>query len=134
MNARKLSLEKATVEQVILLAHALNEKADTIFPPTEGPTKFSPDEEAKLAELEASPEYTAMKQFLAELRPQEMRELQALMYLGRGDFEVSRFWEDCSALRMHKDSAVEASHVMSKGRLIDYLSNGFEKLNRGRLV
>jgi hypothetical protein len=134
MGPRKLSLSRQTVDRVIFLANTLNQKSDVIFLTSEDNRKFSGYDEAKLTEFEATSEFITFKRFLTDLGPEEMRELQGLMYLGRGDFTTTRFWEDCSALRMHSDRAVEAAHVMSKGRLIDYLSEGFEKLNRSRLV
>ncbi len=133
MSSRKLAITKEKIDRAVILARKYRET----FPPDTSPEPRSladfhnglnpTDEELAIAEL--------FYDFLLRLSPEEMRELQALMYLGRGDYRPENFWDECDHLSMDDDQEIETNHVLSKSAvLVDYLFEGFSRMNRGGLV
>jgi hypothetical protein len=64
-----------------------------------------------------------------------MRELQGVMYLGRGDFNADVFWKNTNGLPMETDAAIDVSHVESKWPALgQYLRDGLSQAEEAGLV
>jgi len=81
-----------------------------------------------LKEFEASDEYLSFKQFLEGLTEDEIQELQAIGFYGRGEHENFALALN-EATQMEQDAA-DIEYTMQFLSAGDYLEEGFEKLNR----
>ena len=84
--------------------------------------------------IDASQEGGALKSFLDSLSLVGLRELQAIMFIGRGDFPAKEFTRAFEASRLSGNRNNEASYIMHKMTAPDYLADGFEKLNKARMI
>jgi len=135
--SRPLTISKSKIDRAIVLASAFAAKRDELMPPANGlvdVVDLIKECGPKMKIFEATAEYGRFHEFLVGLTSAEMRELQALMYLGRGDWSPKEFWSECDRLPMDVDPNVEAQHVMEKAPFVDYVSDGFEVLNQNRIV
>jgi hypothetical protein len=130
---RRLTLTKAKIDRAVILARKYYEA----FPPDVSGEPRNLFEVDSGAEVGAENQVIAelFNEFLVALSPQEMRELQSMMYLGRGDFPAAAFWTECDELDMDDDPEREADHVTAKAAvLVDYLYEGFSRINLGRII
>lgn len=139
IQAKTLTLSKAKIDRAVRLAAAFWEKEKELMPPSNAivhVTDLLADSSLslKMEEFKNTAEYARFHEYLLGLSPAEMRELQALMYLGRGDWKLQDFWQECEDLRMENDPEREAQHVMEKAPFVEYISAGFEVLNRKRII
>jgi hypothetical protein len=87
----------------------------------------------RLRAIEASPECRAFKEFLRSLSNQEFRELQAVMLIGRGDYQVTEFQRACDEPGLDADRENDVRYVIEKVEA-NYFANGFEKLTTARII
>jgi hypothetical protein len=75
-----------------------------------------------------------LKALLSKMPEDIVYQLALIMYLGRGDFDVSDLAGQYEALRENFDTPSAAiSQMMEKAPLADYLMEGVEELKRNRL-
>jgi hypothetical protein len=82
----------------------------------------------KLAEFEASKEFHLFKEFLEGLSDDELQELQAIGFYGRG--EHKKFASALGEAAEMEQDARDIQYTMQFLSAGDYLEEGFEKLNR----
>ncbi|WP_051929149.1 DUF3775 domain-containing protein [Thermopetrobacter sp. TC1] len=91
-----------------------------------------PDEgsaEAVLEALRNDPSRMALVSFLNEMRPEELAELVALMWIGRGSFEPEEWREAVdTALEDYALPGTCARYLLREPLLADYLEEGLERM------
>lgn len=80
-----------------------------------------------LVDYEDDPIYSEFKRMVQDLEPDQQDILVALMWLGRGDFEVTE-WETAKAEAQTHRSVPIYQYLISKPLLADYLEEGLAKL------
>lgn len=94
--------------------------------------RLHPDEEEADSVLEArrhDPARAALVSFLGELTEDELAELVALMWLGRGSFEPEE-WDEAirTAREEHSGTAGTVRYLLGEPLLADYLEEGLDRL------
>lgn len=136
---KKLTLKQNDILRFIQLASDYSRQHDIVVPRSEKVIDLG--EYIKSGEYERQhdlglklPERRLFISALESLSLKQMRELQGIMYLGRGDFDASCFWEGTNALPMGNDITVEADTLEEKlGSLCQYLKDGLDKAQQGNL-
>lgn len=121
-----LSLSPETVCFIITKAHEFHAKEEVVIPDV-------PDSPADdwgrqvLADHSDDLSYQEMLFAINDLEPDQACEILALMWLGRGDYDVEE-WED--ALRDAQDiwDGQTVSNMIATPLLADYLSEGLDLL------
>lgn len=88
----------------------------------------------QLAAMEASQQCRALKEFLRSRSDEQFRELQAVMFIGRGDYKPTEFQKACDEPGLAPDREQDVSYVMEKMGVSNYFADGFEKLNIARVI
>jgi hypothetical protein len=127
---RKLQLTRTELREILALVHDYNKASP---PPDKEPVDLFGTLQAHVESSTTPPEYQALHDCLTKLSMQKMKELQAIMYLGRGDFGLEEFWRECDDLSMDEKIETEIDDVLSKAPLLRYLSDGFEMAEKGDL-
>ena len=134
---RSLNITKKNIDEILNAFLAFQVVHDAMFPEKTEPSDLfdTLEDDMKRGEvLFSTPEYKLVHHLLAELTLSSMQDLQGLMYLGRGDYCVNDFWVQRDMLDMSKDKEQEIAHVLSKAPLFEYLAEGFEIANTGRIA
>ncbi|MFQ5487162.1 MAG: DUF3775 domain-containing protein [Gammaproteobacteria bacterium] len=121
-----LELNPEIVCFIIDKAHEFHAKEQVVIP--EEPINPSDDWALQvLADHEDDPTYLELKTTIDDLEPDQQEALVALMWLGRGDYEVDE-WE--AALRTAHESHNErtAEYLIATPLLADYLAEGLSLL------
>jgi hypothetical protein len=87
-----------------------------------------------LRKMEESQQYKDFKEFLGGLSNDEFRELQAVMFIGRGDYKAAEFERACSEPGLSNDRNQDIAYIMEKAGAGNYFADGFEKLNLARMI
>jgi Protein of unknown function (DUF3775) len=129
-----MELTKQKIEQAIALSQAFGR---FISPGKDTPWVISVQEmpgKLEMHAIEASEEFQALKAFFHCLSDIELRELQALMFIGRGDYPAIEFRQVFDAIGLNENREDEKNYMIHKISAADYLAEGFEKLNRARMI
>ena len=107
----KLTLSREKILSLIGLVGAYARRHEELLPPSEmgiDLAKYvSSGDFQREHEIEAGmPERNAFLRVLGSLSEVEMRELQGVMYLGRGDFDADAFWKNTNGLPIETDAAI----------------------------
>ncbi len=130
-----MTLSKHKIEQAIVLSQAL--KGHLARPETDMSHLLWPEKLSRqLGHLmeEVSIQCRTLKSFLRCLTDIEFRELQALMFIGRGDYRPEEFDKAFDETWMEGDRELEILYMMGKATAPDHFAEGFEKLNRARMI
>jgi Protein of unknown function (DUF3775) len=129
-----MELTKQKIEQAIALSQAFSR---FISPGKDTPSVISVQEmpgKLEMHAIEASEEFRALKAYFHCLSDVELRELQAIMFIGRGDYPAIEFRQVFEAIGLNKNRDDEENYMIHKISAADYLAEGFEKLNRARMI
>ncbi len=122
------SITPDRVAQVIVRARELEARVG----PWEEFDRLHPDEEAAESVLEArrhDPSRQALMTFLSELSEEELAEIVALMWLGRGSFDVEEWTEAVRTAREeHAGVSSAMRYLLGEPMLADYLEEGLDRL------
>jgi len=118
---------RITVEKVCDLIEAAREIAG-IVPPTTGDHTTTGDD-SKLETIEGDPDHDVRRieaiEFIAGLNVDEQIDLLALIWLGRGDYDIDE-WDDAVAEAEGRIAARDPDYMLGDSALPDYLGGGLE--------
>jgi hypothetical protein len=123
-----LDLNPETVEQIIDRAHqyqtrdSMQEDADK----AEAETDLESLDGAEFQDP-SDPIYLELKSVIDDLEPDQQVRLVALMWLGRGDFDLDD-WDQALARAGEAWNERTAEYLMHTPLLADYLSDGLEQI------
>ncbi len=115
-----------TVCFLIMKAHEFHAKEDLMLPDT--PFSLGDDWALQvLADHEDDPTYAEVKSTINDLEPDQQEALVALMWIGRGDFDVAEWGQ---ALESAHDAwnARTADYLIATPLVADYLEEGLSLL------
>lgn len=121
----------------IQLFAAYRARHDEFFPDTGEPIDYfatASERIRKTAAFEETNEAKALNDYLLGLSLEQIKELQVMMYIGRGDYEARDWLQACDDIPMTDNKDVEIEQLLEKTPLADYLMDGFEMLNSKRIV
>jgi hypothetical protein len=121
-----LNVNPATVCFLIDKAHEFHAKEDVVIPDTPG----SPTEDwalQVLADHFDDPTYQEFKLTVADLDQDQQVELVALLWIGRGDFDVAE-WSEALAEARRVWNPRTADYLLAHPLLADYLEEGLDLL------
>src|SRR3954464_11587331 len=111
-------LTKEDIEKAIALEHACSDfYKNNQIPETEDVVLSGQmlwDRMDQFESREAAPEIVAFKEFLHSLSNDQFRELQAVMFIGRGDYKPTEFQEACDEPGLSKNREEDVLYVMEK--------------------
>ena len=122
---------RISTEKVCAFIEAAREVAGLV-PPTTG-DRTSTGDDSPLVTIEDDPGRDArrreMREFIAGLNIAEQTDLLALIFVGRGDFDIGE-WRD--AVREARDHIAErdADYMIGDAALPGYLGDGLDALGR----
>lgn len=118
-------VNKEIICNIITKAHELNIEDDLIIPDDQDNLS---DAEWKqiLAEYQEDFSYIELKNLINDLEPDQQKEVIALMYIGRGDFEKDQ-WSAALQQTHNISPSGRADYLISKTMLADYLEEGLAK-------
>lgn len=121
-----LELNPETVCHIIAKAHEFHAKEEVVLPDEpSGPANSSVLQ--VLANHRSDPTYTELKATIEDLEPDQQVTLVALMWLGRGDFDVEE-WESALEQAGESWSPHTADYLIATPLVADYLEEGLSAL------
>lgn len=112
---------------IILKAQELGIKDDLYFPgDPESPS--GDDWNQILAEYQEDFTYLELKNLINDLEPDQQDTIIALLYIGRGDFEIDQWSLAIEAASLIRPE-FRADYLISKPMLADYLQEGLAKFD-----
>ncbi|MGD2168384.1 MAG: DUF3775 domain-containing protein [Gammaproteobacteria bacterium] len=121
-----LDLNPETVEQIIDRAHQYQTR--------DSMREILDEEDADLESLDGAefhdpedPIYIELKSVIDDLEPDQQVRLVALMWLGRGDFDIDD-WEQAVSRAGEAWNERTAEYLVHTPLLADYLSDGLEQI------
>lgn len=121
-----LDLNPDIVCHIINLAHEFHAKEEVVLP--EEP--FSPSDDWAMQILAAhagDSTYAELSTAIADLEPDQQASLVALMWVGRGDFEVSE-WQEALDEATREATARTAEYLLATPLVADYLAEGLNQM------
>jgi len=135
-----MKLTKLQIEKAIFLAQAWDDLVESTRPPEDAqigivltPKRIGRTSK-RIVAIEASQQCQDYKKFLRGLSDQEFRELQAVMFIGRGDYEPTEYQKACDAPGLAPVRELDVSYLIEKTGVGDYFADGFEKLNGSGMI
>ncbi len=122
-----LSINPSIVCEIILHAREYQAKEPSTFP-DEASNPVDDDEAEVLADAPGDLTYDELQTTIRDLEPDQQIELVALMWLGRGDYEVAE-WEACRAEAEANWNGRTAEYLLSTPLVPEYLSEGLHLLD-----
>ncbi len=111
---------------IIDKAHEFHAKEQVVIP--EQPTNPADDWALQvLADHEDDPTYLELKTTIDDLEPDQQEALVALMWLGRGDYEVDE-WETALQVAHEHHNERTAEYLIATPLVADYLAEGLSLL------
>ncbi len=111
---------------IIAKAHEFHAKEQVVIP--EEPVNPSDDWALQvLADHEDDPTYLELKTTIDDLEPDQQEALVALMWLGRGDYEVDE-WEAAQQAAHENHNERTAEYLIATPLVADYLAEGLSLL------
>lgn len=121
-----MDLNPEIVCHIIGLAHEFHAKEEVVLP--EEP--FSPSDDwamQVLADHAGDRTYAELRMAIADLEPDQQATLVALMWVGRGDYDVSE-WETAVEEATREATARTAEYLLATPLVSDYLAEGLDQL------
>lgn len=117
-----IDLNPMTVRNII--SYAREFQAESSMAAEEEPTSLKDDQAfERLVEWHGDIRYTELKNAIEDLEPDQQQTLVALMWVGRGDYEINE-WEDALAYASEAASVATTSYLIATPLLADYLEEG----------
>jgi hypothetical protein len=127
-----MTISEKKVEQAIELKSLYSKKQTDLSAGDNSIGTVLPDDAEKvtewIAQLECSNEFHQLKEFLEGLSEEELRELQAIAFYGRGDYTQYRLAVEEAA--QMEENAADIHYTMQLLAAGDYLEAGLKKLKR----
>jgi hypothetical protein len=117
-----LDLNPETVCFIIGKAHQFHAKEEVVLP--DGP--FGPGDSSALqvlADHRSDATFAELRNTINDLEPDQQVQLVALMWLGRGDYDLEE-WEDALEQARESWSAHTAEYLIATPLVADYLEEG----------
>jgi hypothetical protein len=92
------------------------------------------DRISRISQLFDSPECKRLSDFLRSLTDDELRELQVVMFIGRGDYGPTDWDQAVSDTSIAANRQQEVDYILEKSDFGGCLADGFEELNRSRMI
>jgi hypothetical protein len=90
----------------------------------EAPESLADDEAfERLTEYHGDPSYIELRNLIEDLEPDQQRTLVALMWLGRGDYDLDD-WDEALSYAAEADSVSTVDYLIATPLLADYLEEG----------
>ena len=90
----------------------------------EAPESLEDDEAfERLTEYHGDPAYDDLRNLIEDLEPDQQRTLVALMWLGRGDYDLDE-WDEALGYAAEADSVSTVDYLIATPLLADYLEEG----------
>jgi len=80
----------------------------------------------RLTEYHGDASYSELRNLIEDLEPDQQRTLVALMWLGRGDYDLDE-WQESLAYAAEADSVSTADYLIATPLLADYLEEGLSQ-------
>jgi Protein of unknown function (DUF3775) len=132
-----MTLTKQQIEKAISLFDYYRAAHDRIFPPSDLGTIWPGDPAERMSginQLYDSDECKKLSEFLRSLKDDELREFQAVMFIGRGDYDAKDLEQAIAETDIATDRQQEIDYILEKSDFGGYLADGFEQLNRARMI
>ena len=117
-----LDINPETVCFIIAKAHEFHAKEEVVIPET----PLSPGDDWALqilADHDDDPTLQELQAVIEDLEPDQQVQLVALMWLGRGDFDIEE-WNTALAEARSNRNARTASYLLGTPLVADYLQEG----------
>ncbi len=122
----ELNISTETVCFIIAKAREFDVKVDPPEPDPEG-DRVATDEDETLEDHRDDPTEAELREAIDDLNDEEIVELIALTWVGRGDFGPEE-WEEAKALALERHRKHSAGYLMGIPMLADYLDEGLTAL------
>lgn len=121
-----LDLNPDIVCHIINLAHEFHAKEEVVLP--EEP--FSPSDDWALQVLADHADdrtYAQIRTAIADLEPDQQASLVALMWIGRGDYDVSE-WSNALEEAIRESTDRTAEYLLATPLVADYLADALDQM------
>lgn len=120
----ELDLNPEIVCNIISHAREFQAKEGVVIP--ENSQEFSEDDfQQILANHENDLTFSEACEAISQLEPDQQMKLVALMYLGRGDYNIEE-WEQCLVEAREGWTTHTAEYLLAKPQVAEYLETGLE--------
>ena len=122
----EFSVNPETVCFLIDKAHEFHAKEEVVLPDT----PFSPSDDwalQVLADHQDDPVYAEFKATISDLEPDQQQALVALMWVGRGDFDIDEWIQALDTARASWNART-ADYLIATPLVADYLEEGLSQL------
>ena len=117
-----IDLNPQTVRNIIDIAREF--QTDASMDEETAPTALDDDEAfERLTEWRGDDRFVELKNVIEDLEPDQQRTLVALMWLGRGDYDIDE-WPDALRTAAQSESVSTADYLIATPLLADYLEEG----------
>lgn len=127
-----LNITPAHIHMLILKARAVMVKEDEVTPDVGGNASDDPVTDA----LQDEPGDLTREELVEELEglnEDQLTELVALMWLGRGDSETEE-WDDLVQLAAEREETPTIDYLLAHPLVADYWAEGLDRLGYGSLL
>lgn len=117
-----IDLNSTTVRNIIDYAREF--QAEASMEAEDAPTSLTDDQAfERLTEWHGDTRYTELRNAIEDLEPDQQRTLVALMWLGRGDYDIDD-WKEALTYAGEAESVATADYLIATPLLADYLEEG----------
>lgn len=117
-----IDLNPESVKRIIAIAREF--QTDASMDEESEPFAFEDDEAfERLTEWRGDDRFIELKNAIDDLEPDQQRTLVALMWLGRGDFDIDE-WVDALKTAGAAESVATSDYLIASPLLADYLEEG----------
>lgn len=123
-----LEVSTGIVCRIIDRAKEFHAQEGVVFPETPGGSEIDSDQAMQVLAAHAEDlTFQELKVAIEDLEPNQQAELVAIMWLGRGDFEVETF-DEARAQARDQWTAHTAEYLLGTPLVAEYLNDGIEQL------
>lgn len=123
-----LEISTDIVCRIIDLAKEFQAQEGVVIPATSGGSEIDSDQMMQTLAAHADDlTYQQLKAEIDDLEQRQQAELVALMWLGRGDYDVDD-WKDIHQQAQEQWTPHTAEYLLSTPQVVEYLSDGLEQL------
>ena len=117
-----IDLNPESVKQIIDIAREF--QTDASMDEDSEPVTFEDDEAfERLTAWRGDDRFIELKNAIEDLEPDQQRTLVALMWLGRGDYDIEE-WTDALTAAAEAEGVATADYLIASPLLADYLEEG----------
>ena len=123
-----LEVSTGIVCRIIDRAKEFHAQESVVFPETSGGSEIDSDQAMQVLAAHAEDlTFQELKAAIEDLEPRQQAELVAIMWLGRGDFDVDTF-DDARAQAEEQWTSHTAEYLLGTPLVAEYLNDGIEQL------